>query len=73
MNDLNGRPWATVANTQSGHQVETDAGFTCIDKGAILTVLNDEQGLYIPCSSGKHYLDGQLSNDLTHYVGLYRV
>lgn len=64
------RPWATKKGLASGDRVEVDGGFTCIKPGLILTVRGDEHGLYIPCASGQHYLDGQL-NDAGAYVGLW--
>ena len=74
MHDLNGRPWATVAKTKEGSKVEVDGDFTCIRKGEVREVhTHKDGGLYIQCAEGTHLLDGQLSEDKTHYVGLYHV
>lgn len=73
MNDLKGRPWATVAQVKVGSKLEADGDFTCIKKGTVLTVEDSKNGLSVPCKEGGHLLDGQLSDDGTHYVGLYCV
>jgi hypothetical protein len=46
-----------------------DGGFTCIVRGAVLIVEEDEDGLWVSCSEGRHYLDGQLTEN-GEYVGL---
>lgn len=72
MLDLQGRPWATVSETKAGSAVRTDGDFTCIAEGQVLIVQAREDGaLFIPCDEGGHDLVGQLSDDGTHYVGLY--
>lgn len=70
--NTNGRPYATVDQVVEGSRVECDGGFTCLDEGDVREVLKDNDGgLYIRCSKGEHYLDGQIDGD--HYVGLYLV
>lgn len=73
MSDTSGRPWATVKQVKKGTIVETDGDFTCIKKGTNREVKENVFGLYIDCKEGGHQLDGQLSEDGTHYVGLYYV
>jgi len=48
-----------------GSTVLADAGFRCIAPASILSVKEDECGLYVKCSDGRHYLDGQLNEDGT--------
>ncbi len=72
MKDLKGRKYATVAATRAGDNLQADGDFTCISADAILTVAEDELGLYVPCSDGRHHLDGQIvRNGTPHYMGLY--
>lgn len=73
--DINGKPYATVAGIKAGDTVIVDAGFTCIKPNTHKFVYIDPDGLYITCGNGKrrHGLDGQLSDDGTAYVGLYKV
>lgn len=60
-----------IAEVGPGTRLVADAGFTCLPEGAVVTVRSDgERGLYIPCAHYKHYLDGQLSDDGSEYVGL---
>lgn len=63
---------AAVANTKEGSIIKVDGAFTCMKNGTHKTVKEDDEGnLYVDCSEGKHYLDGQLSEDELYYVGLY--
>lgn len=61
---------ATLHNTKVGDKL-TAFGFTCVDDDAVVTVHKDDMGLYFPCSHGKHYLDGQLT-ELNEYIGLLK-
>lgn len=65
-----------LAEVKPGDRLVADGGFTCIKAGAIVTVGESPTGndwpgadLYIPCSHGKHFLDGQ-ENDAGQCVGL---
>lgn len=73
--DKQGRKYASVATTKVGDMLETDGGFTCMKEGVRRVVQGGKEraNLYIKCRSSKHYLNGQLSDDATHYVGLYKV
>ena len=66
MNILHFFPCSCV---QPGSKLKADDGFTCIEPDAIVTVVEDSHGLYVPCDDGKHYLCGQLSDDETYYIG----
>lgn len=70
--DVNGKPWATVEETKAGDVLVTDGSFTCMVKRVDRQVFEDGGGLYVTCMEGRHYLFGQLSEDKTCYVGLYR-
>lgn len=59
---------ATIHNVSAGTKLKADGGFTCLDEGVILTTQSDEGSLYVPCSCGKHFLDGQL-DDGEEYIG----
>lgn len=58
----------TVEEVDEGDVVVVDGGFTCIAEGSACEVKRDEGGLYIECSEGHHYLEGQ--RDGNTYVGL---
>jgi hypothetical protein len=73
MNDINGRPYATIAETKEGTKLEADDGFDCIKCGTTLVVCSTYGALYIPCTAGEHLLLGQISADDTCYAGLYCV
>lgn len=70
--DLHGRPYLTAAEATPGMVVQVDDGFTCIGKWQDREIQKDADGLWIKCRSGRHYMDGQLSDDGKTYVGVYR-
>lgn len=58
--DLQGRAYKLMAETKAGDIVSVDADFECIKSWDTRAVYADDEGkLWIPCKSGKHYLDGQ--------------
>lgn len=63
-----------VSETFAGTEVIADGGFSCIRKGQRLFVGEDHEGLYIPCTEGKHHLAGQYehSADGDYFIGLER-
>jgi hypothetical protein len=61
--------FAKLSDVRVGTKLVPDAGFTCMEAGAILEVAEDDKGLFVPCSHGRHYLDGQLE-DGVEYIGL---
>ena len=69
--DTLGKPYATTASTRAGDFVVTDAGFDCLAANTRHKVEADADGLFVRCADGQHYLEGQLSDDETAYVGLY--
>lgn len=73
MQDLSGRTYASVEKTKTGDTVQVDNDFTCIKANEKLIIQEDNEGLFIPCFHGKHYLDGQKSDDETYYIGIYDV
>ena len=52
---------AKLKELKAGDVVYTDAGFTCLDAGKH-HVHEDEDGLYIKCDEGRHYLEGQIND-----------
>lgn len=64
--------FARVSRVRVGSKVTCDDGFTCLEVGRVYEVQGGEdEMLYIPCEHGQHYLSGQLSDDGSHYVGIY--
>lgn len=70
MNDTSGHPWARISWVKEGSKLKTDSGFTCLPANVVKRVRKDKDGdLYICCSSGHHFLDGQIKGKV--YIGLY--
>lgn len=71
--DLQGREYAKIKDVKEGDTVETDGDFTCRKAGRKSKVILDPNTnqLFIPCSAGRHYLDGQEKED--YYIGLYLI
>lgn len=57
-----------IKDVKVGTVLIPDGDFTCMTMGRARTVHEDENGLYVGCRSGKHYLDGQIEGD--RYIGL---
>lgn len=72
MPDIHGKSWALVSETKVGSVLIPDKGFDCMEEAIACIVDHDADDLYVPCAEGRHYLDGQLSDDGTEYVGLWR-
>lgn len=74
MKDLQGRSYATVAETQEGSVLQVDGDFICMEKNSKHTVKKNEHGeLFVSCKNGTHCLDGQLSDDGSYYIGMYTI
>lgn len=58
-----------ISDITEGDLLVTDGGFTCISKNQTRPVKKDEEGLFINCLNGKHYLNGQ-TDDQGNLVGL---
>lgn len=62
-----------LEDVKDGDVLIADAGFTCLPDGGARTVHEDNDGhLYVSCAEGRHYLNGQISSDGRHLVGLER-
>lgn len=59
-----------LADLKAGDAVVTDDGFTCMPLGQKI-VEADEHGLFVRCSEGQHYLDGQEGDDGS-LIGIFR-
>lgn len=61
-----------VKEVREGSTVEADAGFTCMREGDRRRVRRDRVSneLWIKCKKGRHYLQGQVSDDGKYYIGL---
>ena len=59
-------------NLAVGMTVRTDDGFTCLEPGLQIVRKDPENGYYISCQDGRHYLDGQVDHDDPELlVGVY--
>lgn len=67
------RTFAKIADVRVGSKLETDGGFTCMEKGHIKIVRQNKKGeLFVYCRDGEHYLGWQ-ADDGDIYIGLYAV
>jgi hypothetical protein len=66
--DKDGRKYAYVHEVKKGTVLIADGGFTCMSKGSRYIVDVDEEGPYVQCKYGKHYLDGQVTMENPRYV-----
>jgi hypothetical protein len=66
-----GRSRARIGYVRQGDILECDAGFTCMDRGSQHVVHKADDGLYIECREGRHYLVGQVDGHF--YSGLSKV
>jgi hypothetical protein len=54
----------TLEELKVGDRIKGFEGFGCIPDNAVRAVKKDAEGhLYVSCSSGNHYLDGQIVLD----------
>lgn len=61
-----------LSEVKKGDVLVADGGFPCMEAGPH-EIHEDENGVYINCRSGHHYLDGQVSyEDHETLVGLSR-
>ena len=61
-----------TAEVKAGNVLIADGGFTCLQEGQECLVRDYGKGLYVECSAGEHYLDGQLTDDEERYVGFLK-
>lgn len=69
--DVHGTNYVTARDTKAGDIIRADDGFDCLKANEKYTVEQGPEGLFVRCVDGQHYLDGQLSDDETAYVGFY--
>jgi hypothetical protein len=56
--------YAKRSKVHTGTCLVCDGGFTCMKNRQVVTVKNGgRHGLYVECGEGRHYLDGQFSED----------
>ncbi len=71
MRDKQGFSYAILNRLTVGDTVTVDGDFTCIPAWAQRKVCSCKAGLYIRCTEGKHFLDGQIVNRLGYLIGIY--
>lgn len=52
-----------ISDVRVGDRLIADGGFDCMMEGREVTICRDPDGLYVWCNEGRHYLDGQVSDD----------
>jgi len=62
--------FAKANEVKAGDHLKCDEGFTCLKPHTKVVVQEDEEGLFVSCADGKHYLDGQ-EDENGNLVGLY--
>lgn len=67
---MSGIETVRVSAVKPGTILYPDGDFYCMALNTAKEVKFDPHGLFVECSGGKHYLDGQLSDDREFYVGL---
>lgn len=59
-----------VKDVKKGSIIISDGNFTCLKENQYCIVhKEDNNQLYVKCSEGRHFLDGQLSDDGKTYIG----
>lgn len=58
-----------LSQVKMGDTIVADGGFTCMKAGPH-KVEGDADGLFVPCSDGKHYLAGQEDEPCADLIGL---
>jgi hypothetical protein len=54
---------ARIDNITIGTALKSDGGFNCLDCGEVVTVAEDKDGMFVPCRCGRHYLEGQVTDE----------
>lgn len=69
---IDGREWAKLSELEPGDVLLADGDFTCGIANKERLVGKRDGELFVTCNDGKHYLDGQLSDeDGDHLVGFW--
>ena len=50
-----------------GDKLVADSGFSCIDEGSVLTVMQALGEKYVSCRFGNHYLVAECNGDLVGF------
>jgi len=56
---------ASIHKIKSGEILIADDGFFCINNNQLCTVQEENNRLFVKCSHGKHFLDGQVDDPRT--------
>lgn len=73
LTDTNGNPYARLSTLEVGQKVKADDGFDCLSPSEEYIIEKDNEGFFVRCAEGHHYLDGQKDHkDKTDaIVGIY--
>lgn len=70
--DSFGNEYAKADEIEINDILRCDNAFYCLPEWTDHEVHKDENGLYINCEDGQHYLDGHYNEQETHYIGFYK-
>jgi hypothetical protein len=72
MEDNDGREYARLDKLKKGDTILVDDGFSCMEPWSMHLVEENTNGLYVLCTDGSHYLEGQMTQDKV-LIGIYQV
>lgn len=65
------RPQVLISDVKVGTELIPDSVFSCVEAGVPVKIEKTPEGShFFKCNAGIHHLDGQISEDGLHYVGL---
>lgn len=68
MFDLQGREYAHYDDLKVGDLLVVDDDFTCMSGWSVKELFEDEDGFYVHCDQGRHYL---VEEEDGYIVGMY--
>ena len=60
----------SIQQLKAGMTVRIQKGFTCMEPGLKVVEKDGDGSLYVTCSDGKHFLDGQVIDTKGTLVGI---
>ena len=73
MQDRDAREYVKQPDLNAGDKIQVDDDFDCMNGWSVKEVKDDENGLYLICSCGRHYIDGHGEFDDDTLIGIYKL